>query len=85
MNSFYRKAILDDLGEIMVAVEDSREVLRLQGNGQWQDGYPNRDDFINDINNGRLFIVCDTNDHKKVVGVCALTYSSKKSHTSILY
>lgn len=52
----YRKAILSDLDQVMEAVEDSREVLRLQGNGQWQDGYPNRNDFINDINNGRLFV-----------------------------
>ena len=42
----YRKAILSDLDQVMEAVEDSREVLRLQGNGQWQDGYPNRNDFL---------------------------------------
>ena len=75
--SFYRKASLDDLEQVMEAVEDSREVLRLQGNGQWQDGYPNRDDFIKDINNGRLFVICDKD---KLIGVCALTYREEDYH-----
>lgn len=78
MNDFYRKATLDDLDEVMIAVEDSREVLRLQGNGQWQDGYPNRDDFINDIRNGRLFVVLG--DNEEVAGVCALTYYEEDYH-----
>ena len=80
MKNFYRKAIFDDLKQVMEAVEDSREVLRLQGNGQWQDGYPNQDDYINDINNGRLFVVLDENDDSKIAGVCALTYREEDYH-----
>ena len=80
MYNFYRKAILEDLDQIMEAVEDSRELLRLQGNGQWQDGYPNRDDFINDINSGRLFVVIDEKDKNNVIAVCALTYREEDYH-----
>ena len=76
----YRKATLEDLDQVMVAVEDAREFLKEQGNGQWQDGYPNRDDFIKDINNGRLFIVPDINNPNIVVGVCALTYREEDYH-----
>ena len=79
MNRYYRKARIEDLDQIMEAVEDSREVLRLQGNGQWQDGYPNKDDFINDINNGRLFITFDE-DPNEIIGVCALTYREEDYH-----
>ena len=53
MERYYRKANIDDIDQIMEAVEDSREVLRLQGNGQWQDGYPNKNDYINDINTSK--------------------------------
>lgn len=75
----YRKATLIDLDQVMEAVEDSREVLRLQGNGQWQDGYPNRNDFINDINNGRLFVTYE-DDPNEIVGVCAITYREEDYH-----
>ena len=79
MDRYYRKAKFEDLDQIMEAVEDSREVLRLQGNGQWQDGYPNKDDFIDDINNGRLFVTFDK-DPNEIVGVCALTYREEDYH-----
>ncbi len=36
MKPFYRKAILKDIDDIMVAVEDSRTLLMEQGNGRWQ-------------------------------------------------
>lgn len=74
MKDYYRKATLQDIDEVMRAVEDSREFLKAQGNNQWMNGYPNRDDFINDINNGRLFVVFDQDDPTILVGVCALTY-----------
>ena len=36
MKPFYRKVISKDIDDIMVAVEDSRTLLKEQGNGQWQ-------------------------------------------------
>ena len=78
MENYYRKATLKDINQIMEAVEDSRELLKWQGNGQWQDGYPNQDDFIKDINNGRLFVVLD--DDANLAGVCALTYREEDYH-----
>lgn len=79
MDRYYSKATLNDLKQVMEAVEDSREVLRLQGNGQWQDGYPSKDDFVNDINNGRLFVTFDQ-DPNEIIGVCALTYREEDYH-----
>ena len=80
MKNYYRKATLDDLDQILIAVEDARLYLKEQGNGQWQDGYPNKDDFINDINNGRLFVVFDNDNANVVVGCCALTYREEDYH-----
>ncbi|MBQ7250228.1 MAG: hypothetical protein IJS37_02670 [Bacilli bacterium] len=70
----YRKAALEDIDQVMVAIEDARDLLRLQGNGQWQDGYPNRDDLLNDISKGRLFVIPDPDQPAVIVGLCALTY-----------
>ena len=71
MNYTYRKATLDDIDEIMIAVEDARSLLKEEGNGQWQAGYPNRDDFLNDINNGNSFVVLTENG--EIASVCAIT------------
>ena len=80
MFNFYRKAKLEDIDQVMQAVEDSRDALRLQGNGQWQDGYPNKDDFINDINNKRLFVIIDEKDPKTIIAVCAISYREEDYH-----
>jgi len=69
----YRLATIEDIDEIMVIVEDGRALLATQNSGQWQDGYPNRDDFLNDINNRNLYVVL-LDDGATIAGVCALTY-----------
>ena len=76
----YRKATMADLPQVMEAVEDARELLKLQGNGQWQDGYPDRSDFENDIKNQRLFVIEDRNDPGEIAGVMALTYFEEDYH-----
>lgn len=80
MENKYRVALINDIDQVMIAVEDAREFLKEQGNGQWQDGYPNRDDFINDIKNKRLFVIEDDNNPSIIVGVCALTYYEEAYH-----
>ena len=67
----YRRAKIEDIDEIMMAVEDARALLKEEGNGQWHDGYPNRDDFLLDIQNGNSFVVLT--DNKEIASVCAIT------------
>lgn len=71
MNYKYRLANSQDIDEIMIAVEDARALLKEEGNGQWQFGYPNRDDFLNDINNNELYVVLT--DSGEIASVCAIT------------
>ena len=42
MDNFFRRAVIEDIDQVMIAVEDARDFLKEQGNGQWQDGYPNK-------------------------------------------
>lgn len=77
--NLYRKANLADLKQIMEAVEDSRFLLKTQGTGQWQDGYPHENDFIDDINNGHLYVIYDQKP-THVVGVFAITYYEEDYH-----
>lgn len=66
----YRQANINDIDNVMIVVEDARAYLKEQGNGQWQFGYPSRDDFINDINNKNLYVI---EEDGLIVACCAIT------------
>ena len=68
----YRKAVLDDLDKIMEIIEDGRAFLKPQNGGQWQDGYPNRDNIIEDINSGHFYVILTPEND--IASICALTY-----------
>ena len=76
----YRLANINDIDEVMVAVEDARELLKEEGNGQWQFGYPSREDFIEDIKLNRLYVVLDRNDNKTIASVFALCGYEESYH-----
>lgn len=67
----YRKALITEIDCVMEIIEDARALLKEEGNGQWQFGYPTREDLLNDINNNQLYCVIYEN---KIVSICALTY-----------
>ena len=52
MQAIFRKAALDDVDAIMEIVRDAQQSLGGRGIDQWQNGYPNREAIISDINKG---------------------------------
>lgn len=67
----YCKAKVDDIDSVMEVIEDARALLKMEGNGQWQFGYPDRNDLLKDINSERLFCI---KDNDLIVAICAITY-----------
>lgn len=65
----YRIALKEDIIQVMEVIEDGREELKKQGNGQWQFGYPNRDNLLSDIENGNLYVI---DNGERIVGVLAI-------------
>ena len=68
----YKQVEINEIDRVMEIIEDGRALLKLEGNGQWQFGYPNRNDLINDINNKNLYGVY-TKDNV-LVCVAAFTF-----------
>jgi len=68
---FYEKAKLEDIDSVMEVIEDARALLKEEGNGQWQFGYPERKDLLKDIESQRLFVI---KDQGLIVAICAITY-----------
>ena len=71
----YRLAKKEDIDQVMEVIEDGRLNLKLQGHGQWQNGYPNQDTLLNDINNQNLYVICHQD---LIVGVLAIIYLDKE-------
>ena len=46
---------IDDMPKIMKITTDAKNLLKQNGSLQWQQGYPDENTFINDINNNSLY------------------------------
>ena len=55
--TYMRKATLEDLDRIWEIVEDARALLKADGSEQWQNGYPTRLTFQQDIEFGNCYLV----------------------------
>lgn len=55
----FRKAKLDELNCIMEIIESSREFLKSQKIDQWQNGYPNSETILSDIEKGIGYVAVD--------------------------
>lgn len=80
MLHYVRRATQQDVIEIMQIIDDAKELLKSNGNPQWQNGYPNKDTIKQDIanNNGYVLIV-----NQQVVGYAALIVGLELNYTEI--
>ncbi|HEY8445175.1 MAG TPA: GNAT family N-acetyltransferase [Bacilli bacterium] len=65
-----RLATNEDLNGILEIVQDAINLLKQNNVNQWQNGYPNRDVFIKDIENQTLYVLCD---NSIIVGFCNIS------------
>lgn len=52
-----REATLSDISSIMEIIRETIKELHSYGNYQWDDSYPTKKDFLEDINQGDLYVV----------------------------
>lgn len=64
-----RHAEIRDLDKIMKIIGKTVKEMQESGNFQWDDSYPNREVFTNDIKEGTLYSVVDDNDEVIGIGV----------------
>ena len=76
-----RKAITEDIADIMSIVSDAQLSLRELGIDQWQDGYPSREVIEKDLVNGVGYVYCDDN---RVVGYAAIVLTGEEAYKQIL-
>lgn len=76
-----RKAMKDDMKEIMPIYEAAKKKMRLDGNfNQWSEKYPDQDTLIHDIERGELYVAHDT---KAIYGVFMLSFTDEPTYDKI--
>ena len=55
----FRQGTIDDLNNICSLIEVAIKAMEAQEIHQWDELYPTREDFVNDINNGTLYTVTE--------------------------
>ncbi len=73
------KACLNDIDDILKIANQAIAYFKSRNINQWQDGYPNKEVFLNDINNNSLYVVKET---ERVVAIFAL-YGHEDSYNTI--
>lgn len=62
-----RKAVLEDMNQILDIVKKVVVKMQDEGNDQWNESYPGYDDFYGDIQAGDLFVDSESNGTIKAV------------------
>ena len=75
-------ASISDIDEIMTIISDAKAYLKKQGLKQWNlpDGYPNKSDLINDINQNECYIYLIDNT---IVGVMVIMENPDENYDEI--
>lgn len=57
-----RLTTINDIEDVMAIINEAKSYFKEQGIDQWQDGYPNNDTIINDINNHEAYVLEDNGE-----------------------
>lgn len=74
------KAVFSDIDDIVNIIEQAKDYLKSKNINQWQDGYPNRETFLNDLNNDNLYVVKEDDN---TIAVFAIT--NHDSNYDVIY
>ena len=76
-----RNAVKEDAARIMEIMEDAKASLRQLNIDQWQNGYPNMDSTLRDIENGISRVLVD--DEGKIIATAAVYVGNEPTYDKI--
>ena len=67
----FRKSVKSDIKEIMNIIKEAQNYFKEKKINQWQDGYPNAESIINDIESEELYVLLIDN---KIIATAYLSF-----------
>ena len=68
----FRRSNKNDINKIMEMIEEAKEYFKSNNIDQWQDGYPNYQVILDDINKGYSFVFIENDNIVASVAVSVL-------------
>lgn len=75
-----RKSLPEDVPAIMEIIGQAQEYFRCHGIDQWQNGYPNADSILNDINLNHSHVLMDGHE---VIATAMISFDGEPTYTQI--
>lgn len=76
----FRRSNKNDINKIMEMIEEAKEYFKSNNIDQWQDGYPNYQVILDDINKGYSFVFIE-NDN--IVASVAVSFEGENTYDKI--
>lgn len=74
------KSIESDISEIMTIIRSAQAHFKAQGINQWQNGYPNENSILTDIQKGHSYVL---KEGQVILGTLALIFGVEKTYARI--
>ncbi|RII35847.1 GNAT family N-acetyltransferase [Clostridium chromiireducens] len=76
----FRQSVKKDVDRIMEIIEQAQNYFKEQGIDQWQNGYPNPEVILNDIDNGHSYVLVKDN---KIIATAAVSFDGEITYNTI--
>ena len=80
VNHIIRKAMFEDVERVMEIIEAAKVSLRERGVDQWQRGYPDEQSVIDDVKNGKGYVV---EEDGEVIATAHISFDGEPSYEKI--
>lgn len=79
----YRLSTIEDIPRILSIIADAQAYLRQLGIDQWQNGYPNHNQILQDITNSESYVAYIGDNEKNIVATAMLSNRDEPTYQNI--
>ena len=76
----FRKSVNSDIKDIVSIIEEAQSYFKENNIDQWQDGYPNEETIMNDIESKESYVLLKDN---KIIATAYLSFSGESDYDKI--
>ena len=76
----FRKTTIEDISFILEIICQAQQYLKQKNINQWQNGYPNRESIMEDIQKGYSYVI---EENRRIIGTMAIVFDGEPTYEHI--